>query len=122
MPFIDGLGAAKMIRALEASAEPSHTSVESHTSMESTKRRRVPIIAVSASLLEKELDNYVAAGFDGWILKPVSFPRLQQLLAGIDNLEIRGEIVYKPGHWEQGGWFKAGIIGNTIDSGAATGT
>jgi len=68
---------------------------------------RIPIIAVSASLLERERQMYVDAGFDGWILKPVSFQRLQEIMTGIVSPDARNKNVYKKGSWEQGGWFEA---------------
>lgn len=66
---------------------------------------RTPIFAVSASLVEKERNTYVDAGFDGWILKPIDFKRLHTLLDGIQDDEARDACRYVPGQWEQGGWF-----------------
>jgi hypothetical protein len=66
---------------------------------------RVPIIAVPASLVEKEQQKYIDAGFDGWILKPTFFPRLNELMTGIVEPKVREEALYKPGEWEEGGWF-----------------
>ena len=66
---------------------------------------RIPIIAVSASLVERERQTYIDAGFDAWILKPISFDRLQTLLKGIVDPATRGECLYRPGKWEIGGWF-----------------
>lgn len=66
---------------------------------------RIPILAVSASLVEKNRQQYIDAGFDGWILKPVDFKRLSVLLSGIVKQETRENCLYKPGEWEQGGWF-----------------
>lgn len=67
---------------------------------------RVPIIAVSASLVEKERQQYMDAGFDGWILKPISFGRLTEIMKGIVDKETRRENLYQPGKWESGGWFE----------------
>jgi CheY-like chemotaxis protein len=69
MPIVDGLTSTKMIRSFEKS-HPSHL-----LSKRAARNGRVPIIAVSASLLEKERQTYIDAGFDGWILKPISFDR-----------------------------------------------
>lgn len=66
---------------------------------------RIPIFAVSASLIEKERGQYIEAGFDGWILKPIDFPRLSVLLRGIVDEKTREDCLYKPGQWERGGWF-----------------
>lgn len=68
-------------------------------------RQRVPIIAVSASLTEESRFDYIDYGFDGWILKPIDFGRLDFLLRGINELELKREALYLPGHWERGGWF-----------------
>lgn len=67
---------------------------------------RVPIIAVSASLLEREHQTYVNAGFDGWILKPVSFARLSEIMSGIVDEKARKANLYEKGEWERGGWFQ----------------
>ena len=49
---------------------------------------------------------YLDAGFDAWILKPIPFPRLQELLHGIVDREVRKQNVYYEGwEWEKGGWF-----------------
>ncbi|KAB5583320.1 hypothetical protein GE09DRAFT_1247562 [Coniochaeta sp. 2T2.1] len=69
------------------------------------KHGRIPIIAVSASLVERNKDVYVNAGFDGWILKPIEFERLKTLLAGVVDDEVKDKELYVPGHWEKGGWF-----------------
>ena len=66
---------------------------------------RVPVFAVSASLVEREFEKYSQAGFDGWILKPVDFKRLNLLLKGIVDDEARNNCIYEKGKWEQGGWF-----------------
>jgi len=99
MPIVDGLTSAKMIRSFEKS-HPTHI-----LSTRASLNGRVPIIAVSASLVEKDRQIYIDAGFDGWILKPISFNRLSELLTGIVDREVRRENLYKPGGWENGGWF-----------------
>ncbi|KAK0628805.1 hypothetical protein B0T17DRAFT_167415 [Bombardia bombarda] len=100
MPIVDGLTSTKMIRAYEQTARhPGLSPV-------ATRHGRIPIIAVSASLLEREKDTYVNAGFDGWILKPIDFKRLETLLKSIVDDEIRNGTVYVPGEWERGGWFR----------------
>ena len=99
MPIVDGLASAKMIRAHEKS--PEH---RGHSALASISRR-IPIFAVSASLIEAEKDKYVDAGFDGWILKPIDFKRLNTFLSGIYDEEVRHSCLYVPGEWERGGWF-----------------
>jgi CheY-like chemotaxis protein len=99
MPIVDGLTSTKMIREYEKSPEQ-----KSHSLLDGAARR-VPILAVSASLVEEQLQTYVDAGFDGWILKPIDFKRLHTLLKGIHDAEVRRECLYVPGEWERGGWF-----------------
>jgi CheY-like chemotaxis protein len=104
MPIVDGLTSTKMIRSFEKTKPTSILSIRA------SRNGRVPVIAVSASLVEKERRNYIEAGFDGWILKPISFPRLSELLLGIVDEKVRKEALYKPGNWEHGGWFHLGGI------------
>ncbi|KIW80271.1 hypothetical protein Z517_06886 [Fonsecaea pedrosoi CBS 271.37] len=99
MPIVDGFSSTKMIRSFEK------TYGKSCLSSKAGGNGRIPIFAVSASLTEKEHDKYVQIGFDGWILKPVDFKRVDLLLKGIVDQEARNECVYEPGKWERGGWF-----------------
>ncbi|RDW85769.1 hypothetical protein BP5796_04094 [Coleophoma crateriformis] len=99
MPIVDGLTSTKMIRSFEKS-HPQRV-----LSSRAAVNGRVPIFAVSASLLERNLHTYVQAGFDGWILKPIDFKRLNTLLEGIVDERVRSSCIYQPGHWEIGGWF-----------------
>ncbi|KAI0894594.1 hsp90-like protein [Annulohypoxylon nitens] len=100
MPIVDGLSSTKMVRAFEK-AEKSLV-----LSTLAAAHKRIPIFAVSASLLEKESPTYISAGFDGWILKPIDFKRLNVLLDGISQDDVRLNCYYVPGKWEQGGWFE----------------
>ena len=100
MPIVDGLTSTKMIR----SHEKLHP--EGHLSSRAVGNGRVPIFAVSASLVEREKQSYVNAGFDGWILKPIDFTRLNVLLSGIVEDDTRNACLYKTGEWERGGWFE----------------
>lgn len=69
---------------------------------------RIPIIAVSASLIERDRQQYIDAGFDAWILKPIPFDRLNKLMGAIVDTKSREECLYQPGQWERGGWFHKG--------------
>lgn len=100
MPIVDGLTSTKMIRSFEKS-HPSEI-----LSQRAALNGRVPIFAVSASLIERECQKYIDAGFDGWILKPVDFKRLSLLLSGIVEEDTRETCLYKSGEWERGGWFR----------------
>ena len=101
MPIVDGLTSTKMIRAYERS-----TKSQGHSTL-AANNGRVPIFAVSASLVENNRETYVEAGFDGWILKPVDFKRLNTLLLGILDDDTRGSSTYVAGEWERGGWFRS---------------
>lgn len=90
MPIVDGLGATKMIREHESQGSSS---------------KRVSVFAVSASLLEKDRQKYIDGGFDGWIMKPIDFQRVHELLRGVSAADARGQCPYQAGMWEQGGWF-----------------
>ena len=99
MPIVDGLTSTKMIRSFEKS-HPTHI-----LSTRASLNGRVPIIAVSASLVERERQTYIDTGFDGWILKPISFSRLSEIMKGIVDSDIRKGNLYRSGVWEYGGWF-----------------
>jgi CheY-like chemotaxis protein len=113
MPIVDGLTSTKLIRAMEMSSEhKGHSTLASRCG-------RIPIFAVSASLVEELRDTYIEAGFDGWILKPIDFKRLSTLLKGIFDAEMRKSCIYVPGQWEKGGWFtepsKDAVLSNGTD-------
>ncbi|KAI8628418.1 hsp90-like protein [Xylariaceae sp. FL1651] len=99
MPIVDGLNSTKTIRAFEKSDNCLGLSTLA------SRHGRIPIFAVSASLVEKDRLIYTEAGFDGWILKPIDFKRLNVLLDGITHDNVREQCLYKPGEWERGGWF-----------------
>ncbi|KAF4345958.1 cyanobacterial phytochrome B [Fusarium beomiforme] len=115
MPIVDGLTSTKMIRSMEVSGEH-----QGHSSL-ANSNYRIPIFAVSASLVEREKQTYVDAGFDGWILKPIDFKRLNTLLAGISDEEVRKSCLYEPGQWERGGWFLPRVsLGDSVTSDETT--
>lgn len=99
MPLVDGLESTEMIRKFEQS---------SHDCTLSGKAQplgRVPIFAVSASLVERDVQKYIDTGFDGYLMKPIDFKRVYAMLSGIQAESERQALTYTPGHWEQGGWF-----------------
>lgn len=100
MPIVDGLTSTKMIRSYEKT-HPSEL-----LSRRAALNGRVPVFAVSASLVERDCQIYIDGGFDGWVLKPVDFKRLSVLLSGIVEEETRESSLYTPGEWERGGWFQ----------------
>lgn len=108
MPIVDGAASTEMIRSFEK----KHS--QNRLSSRALGNGRVPIFAVSASLVERERQKYINAGFDGWILKPIDFKRLSTLLAGIVEDDTRQACLYRAGQWERGGWFqrRALFVGN----------
>lgn len=100
MPIVDGINSTKMIREFETSSDSTALSSVANLN------NRIPIFAVSASLLEKDMSLYVDAGFDGWVMKPINFNRLNVLFEGLQTGDTRNAATYHPGcDWEQGGWF-----------------
>lgn len=99
MPIVDGMTSTQMIRKYETKTSADVLSDKAK------KNTRVPIFAVSASLLESEKESYIQTGFDGWVMKPINFARLNVLLSGLVDPEARKATTYKPGEWENGGWF-----------------
>lgn len=99
MPLADGKASTKLIRAHETESNPP-------ISPQVKSYGRIPIIAVSASLSEQSCAEYVESGFDGWILKPIDFTRLEAILAAIQDENIRRNLIYPTSRWEEGGWFK----------------
>ena len=65
MPGIDGLEAARRIRAAEAER----------------RRRRTPIIALTANAFAEDREACLAAGMDGFLVKPLDRERLAAALA-----------------------------------------
>jgi signal transduction histidine kinase/ActR/RegA family two-component response regulator len=66
MPDMDGVAAARAIRAAEAE----------------TGRARIPILAVTANAMAHQAAEYAAAGMDGLVPKPIEIGRLQAALEG----------------------------------------
>ena len=60
MPVMDGVEAARTIRALEVSEN----------------RQRIPIVAVTANALVHQVEGYMAAGMDGHVAKPIEVTKL----------------------------------------------
>lgn len=114
MPIVDGLTSTKMIRAIERS--DAHKGL----SPRAANLGRIPIFAVSASIVESLKDTYVSAGFDGWILKPIDFKRVEIIMQGIADDDVRNDALYVPGHWERGGWFRKRTDLPGLDSAVGT--
>ncbi|KAG5351128.1 hypothetical protein C0989_007834 [Termitomyces sp. Mn162] len=100
MPILNGFEATQKIRELERTSRlltrPAHQ-----------LNGRIPIFAVSASLAEKQHDELVQIGVDGWILKPIDFRRLAVIMKGVTDADQRARDIYRIGcNWEEGGWLK----------------
>ncbi len=81
MPGVDGLQATRRIRAFE----------------QAQQRRPVPIIALSASVLEQDRRNALAAGMDGFADKPLEPVRLQTEMARVLGIRpVSNPVVVAP--------------------------
>lgn len=67
MPVMDGVEAARSIRAAE------------HAEM----RRRTPIIAVTANALAHQVEEYLSVGMDGHVAKPIEVSKLYDAIEGV---------------------------------------
>lgn len=100
MPILDGFEATQRIRQLEATIFP-----KSDRPAHLLNGGRIPIFAVSASLLERQRGELQQIGIDGWFLKPVDFGRLSIILRGVTDPVRRSRDEYRVGeNWEIGGW------------------
>jgi len=71
MPIMDGIAAAKAIRAAEAAED----------------RPRTPILALTANAMVHQIEEYLAAGMDGHVSKPIEIAKLYDAL----NRALAGE-------------------------------
>jgi len=60
MPIMDGIAATRLIRSAEAAEQ----------------RPRTPILALTANALVHQIDEYIAAGMDGHVAKPIEIAKL----------------------------------------------
>ncbi|MDB5424434.1 MAG: sensor histidine kinase/response regulator, partial [Phenylobacterium sp.] len=67
MPEMDGVTATRLIRAAEA-----------HDNLD-----RIPIIALSANAFSHQINEYLAAGMDGHVAKPIELSALYAALEGV---------------------------------------
>jgi CheY-like chemotaxis protein len=105
MPILNGFEATQKIRDFEKSEDSKSTAPTMQLSHQI--KGRIPIFAVSASLAERQRQELLDYGMDGWILKPIDFHRLHAILKGVTDLVQRHCDVYRPGcNWEAGGWLR----------------
>ena len=72
MPEMDGVAATRAIRAAEAE----------------TGRRATPIVALSAHAMPHQVEDYLRAGMDLHVPKPIELPRLQAALEHAASLNV----------------------------------
>jgi two-component system, sensor histidine kinase len=65
MPVMDGIDASRAIRAAEGE----------------TGRRRTPIVALTANALSHQVEEYLAAGMDGHVAKPIEIAKLYDAIS-----------------------------------------
>jgi len=70
MPEMDGIEATKLIREFE------------------NPNQYTPIVAMTAHLMENEIDNYTNAGMNGYIGKPIDLDQLYTVIQQIESGEI----------------------------------
>jgi CheY-like chemotaxis protein len=87
MPEIDGYGATKMIREQEGQAGQSVDPTASAGSGQNSgpaagpdKPRHIPIVAMTASVMEGEYERCLATGMDDYVSKPFKLEDLQRVL------------------------------------------
>ncbi|HZZ33675.1 MAG TPA: ATP-binding protein [Phenylobacterium sp.] len=66
MPVMDGIEAARQIRATEIAEQ----------------RKRTPIVALTANALTHQVEEYIAAGMDGHVAKPIEIAKLYEAISG----------------------------------------
>lgn len=91
MPIVNGFEAADAIRNFESLDTSSLLSRRPSTLLNG----RLPIIAVSASLHERQRNSIEEVGIDGWILKPIDFRRLNSIMRGLQSRTSRLGDVYQ---------------------------
>ena len=105
--MLNGYEATDRIRQLEENSKKTLERVSQ------VLNGRIPIFAVSASLLEVQREEMYGLGMDGWILKPIDFKRLREILKGISDPEDREKAVYREGcSWDLGGWLESKTQGS----------
>ncbi|HEV7384936.1 MAG TPA: ATP-binding protein [Phenylobacterium sp.] len=65
MPVMDGIDAARQIRGIEVAEQ----------------RKRTPIVALTANALTHQVEEYMAAGMDGHVAKPIEIAKLYEAIS-----------------------------------------
>jgi signal transduction histidine kinase/ActR/RegA family two-component response regulator len=74
MPVMDGIAAARAIRAAERESG----------------RARTPIVALTANALSHQVEEYLAAGMDGHVAKPIEIAKLYEAISATLNAAATG--------------------------------
>jgi CheY-like chemotaxis protein len=74
MPVMDGIAAARAIRAAERERGLART----------------PIIALTANALSHQVEEYLAAGMDGHVAKPIEIAKLYEAISAVLNAAATG--------------------------------
>jgi CheY-like chemotaxis protein len=74
MPVMDGISAAQAIRQAE----------------KATGRRRTPIVALTANALTHQVEEYLAAGMEAHVAKPIEIARLYDAISTVLNAAATG--------------------------------
>jgi signal transduction histidine kinase/ActR/RegA family two-component response regulator len=74
MPVMDGIAAARTIRAAERTSG----------------RARTPIVALTANALTHQIEEYMAAGMDGHVAKPIEIAKLYEAISTALNAAAVG--------------------------------
>jgi CheY-like chemotaxis protein len=64
---MDGIDAARAIRGLEVEEQ----------------RKRTPIVALTANALTHQVEEYMAAGMDGHVAKPIEIAKLYEAISTV---------------------------------------
>jgi signal transduction histidine kinase/ActR/RegA family two-component response regulator len=75
MPVLDGIDASREIRSIETAE----------------RRKRTPIVALTANALTYQVDEYMAAGMDGHVAKPIEIAKLYEAISATLNAAATGQ-------------------------------
>ena len=76
MPTMDGIDAAREIRRIEAGAG----------------RKRTPIVALTANALTHQVEEYMTAGMDGHVAKPIEIAKLYEAISAALTAAATGSV------------------------------
>ena len=76
MPKMDGLEATRRFRAWEQSCRTAPQGQQ-----HAATRKRLPIVALSANVVDEKIEECTAAGMDGFLGKPLRLDALRSVMA-----------------------------------------